>query len=86
MKTTLLTLILTIIVLNLSARSFPKDTLRGKNASYHREFILSAIKMRSIQNKDTSNIMYFDDGKQVPDAYSGGYPFSISGDIRSVPS
>ena len=21
-----------------------------------------------------------------PDAYSGGYPFSISGDIRSVPS
>ena len=23
---------------------------------------------------------------QKPDAYSGGYPFSISGDIRSVPS
>ena len=69
MKTTLLTLILTIIVLNLSARSFPKDTLRGKNASYHQEFILSAIKMRSIQNKDTSNIMYFDDGKQVPEEY-----------------
>ena len=69
MKTTLLTLILTIIVLNLSARSFPKDTLRGKNASYHREFILSAVKMRNIQNKDTSNIMYFDDGKQVSEEY-----------------
>lgn len=26
------------------------------------------------------------DGVLVPLAYSGGYPFSISGDIRSVPS
>ena len=43
MKVTLLTLILTAIVLNLNARSFPKDTLRGKNASYERVFILSAI-------------------------------------------
>ena len=49
MKTTLLTLILTIIVLNLSARSFPKDTLRGKNASYHREFILSAVSYTHLQ-------------------------------------
>ena len=69
MKTTLLTLILTIIVLNLNARSFPKDTLKGKNSSYHREFILSAIKMRNIQNKDTSNMMYFDNGKQVSEEY-----------------
>ena len=69
MKTTLLTLILTAIVLNLNARSFPKDTLRGKNASYHREFILSAIKMRNIQNKDTSSFVYFDDGKQVSEEY-----------------
>ena len=28
--------------------------------------------------------IYFIDNNQ--DAYSGGYPFSISGDIRSVPS
>ncbi|AZS30537.1 hypothetical protein D8S85_13935 [Butyricimonas faecalis] len=69
MKTTLLTLILTIIALSSSARSFPKDTLRGKNASYHREFILSAIKMRNIQNKDTSSFVYFDDGKQVSEEY-----------------
>lgn len=51
MKVTLLTLILTAIVLNLNARSFPKDTLRGKNASYERVFILSAIKMRNIQTR-----------------------------------
>lgn len=69
MKVTLLTLILTAIVLNLNARSFPKDTLRGKNASYERVFILSAIKMRNIQNKDTIPSMYFDDGKQVPEEY-----------------
>ena len=69
MKTTLLTLILTAIVLNLNARSFPKDTLRGKNASYERVFILSAIKMRNIQNKDTIPSMYFDDGKQVSEEY-----------------
>ena len=69
MKVTLLTLILTIIALSSSARSFPKDTLRGKNASYHREFILSAIKMRNIQNKDTSSFVYFDDGKQVSEEY-----------------
>lgn len=69
MKTTLLILILTIIALSSSARSFPKDTLRGKNASYHREFILSAIKMRNIQNKDTSSFVYFDDGKQVSEEY-----------------
>jgi hypothetical protein len=24
--------------------------------------------------------------KMAPSAYSGGYPFSISGDIRSLPS
>ena len=69
MKVTLLTLILTAIVLNLNARSFPKDTLRGKNASYERVFILSAIKMRNIQNKDTIPSMYFDDGKQVPEEH-----------------
>ncbi|WP_455509277.1 hypothetical protein [Butyricimonas paravirosa] len=69
MKATLLTLILTSIVLSLNARSFPKDTLRGKNASYEREFIFSAIKMRNIQNKDTTHLMYFDDGKQVSEEY-----------------
>ena len=30
--------------------------------------------------------MYFNFLLFVPVAYSGGYPFSISGDIRSVPS
>ena len=25
-------------------------------------------------------------GETLPTAYSGGYPFSISGDIRSLPS
>jgi len=69
MKATLLTLILTSIVLSLNARPFPKDTLRGKNASYEREFIFSAIKMRNIQNKDTTCIIYFDNDKQVPEEY-----------------
>ena len=27
-----------------------------------------------------------EEGVMMSDAYSGGYPFSISGDIRSVPS
>jgi len=68
-KVTLLTFILTAIVLNLNARSFPKDTLRGKNASYQREFIFTSIIARNIQNKDTIPSMYFDDGKQVPEGY-----------------
>lgn len=69
MRTTLLTLILTSIVLSLNARSFPKDTLRGKNASYEREFILSGIKISNIKNKDTTSVMHFDDGKQVSEEY-----------------
>ena len=69
MKILLFILVQLFVVLSLNARSFPKDTLRGKNASYEREFIFSAIRMRNIQNKDTTHLMYFDDGKQVSEEY-----------------
>lgn len=69
MKILLFILVQLFVVLSLNARSFPKDTLRGKNASYEREFIFSAIRMRNIQNKDTTHLIYFDDGKQVSEEY-----------------
>lgn len=37
-----------------------------------------------IKNANILFTMYFDSDNKI--AYSGGYPFSISGDIRSVPS
>ena len=67
MKTTLLILLSSVIVLNLNAQKIRKDTIKGKNASYYQEIRFGSIKMRNIQNKDTTYLMYYDDGSQVPE-------------------
>ena len=66
MKTTLLILLLSAIGLSLNAQKIRKDTIRGKNASYYQEIKFGGITMRNIQNKDTTYLMYYDDGTQVP--------------------
>ena len=67
MKTTLFILILSAITFNLNAQKIRKDTIRGKNASYYQEIKFGGITMRNIQNKDTTYLMYYDDGTQVPE-------------------
>ena len=66
MKTTLLILLSSVIVLNLNAQKIRKDTIKGENASYYQEIRFGSIKMRNIQNRDTLIYMYYDDGTQVP--------------------
>lgn len=67
MKTTLLILLSSVIVLNLNAQKIRKDTIKGENASYYQEIKFGGITMRNIQNKDTTYLMYYDDGTQVPE-------------------
>ena len=43
--------------------------------------------LKITKNTDALALQHFNNVKgRLLDAYSGGYPFSISGDIRSVPS
>lgn len=46
--------------------------------------IKAANKFKENTIEGGKNLIIFD--ADTPAAYSGGYPFSISGDIRSVPS
>lgn len=62
--------------------SIPSDFL---NKSYKHAFLSTCL----IQNLFLlQNALFLCTKKRIdnPFAYSGGYPFSISGDIRSVPS
>ena len=56
------------------------------------EFDFESIKNKAIEQLKAGKPLLGKDGAFAPllesilNAYSGGYPFSISGDIRSVPS
>ena len=92
MKTNMLIFILIIIVTCFSCSSnkkivveqidsnYPIILVKGKNVNK-----ISSIKFPLVFNISTS---FFDKSAKLGSigAYSGGYPFSISGDIRSVPS
>ena len=84
MKTTLFILILSAITFNLNAQKIRKDTIRGKNASYYQEIRFGSIKMRNIQNKDTTYLMYYDDGTQVPGGILKSKPMFTMEDVMKI--
>lgn len=84
MKTTLLILLSSVIVLNLNAQKIRKDTIKGKNASYYQEIRFGSIKMRNIQNKDTTYLMYYDDGSQVPEGILKSKPMFTMEDVMKI--
>ena len=70
------------------------NTGNSRNGSYlkkiqteHGESVISILRDRKGQFEPIAVLKYENRGLSIEKlAYSGGYPFSISGDIRSLPS
>ena len=84
MKTILLILLLAAIGLNLNAQIIRKDTIKGENASYYQEIKSNLIKMRNIQNKDTTHLMYYDDGSPVLGGKLKSEPMFTMKDVTKI--
>ena len=84
MKILLFILVQLFMVLSLNAQKIRKDTIKGKNASYYQEIRFGSIKMRNIQNKDTTYLMYYDDGSQVPEGILKSKPMFTMEDVMKI--